>query len=106
MILIAHFGGAAAALATGALLGWAVPLVVLLTEGARQPLVRAHAVEALNFQITCGIAAAVALVLVFCTFGFLTLAVMAVAAIFGIIAGVKAMNGEPYSYPLKLSLVK
>ncbi|MDQ1645132.1 MAG: uncharacterized protein QOJ50_1316 [Cryptosporangiaceae bacterium] len=106
MILIAHFGGAGASLVTGGVFGWVVPLVILLTEGAREPLVRAHAVEALNFQITWAIAAVVSLVLVFCTFGIPWLAVVAVSVILGIIAGVKALNGEPYAYPLKISLVK
>ncbi|HEX6686127.1 MAG TPA: DUF4870 domain-containing protein, partial [Candidatus Limnocylindrales bacterium] len=48
--LIAHFGGAAAALVSGGWLGWVPPLVAMLAKGNESPTVRAHAVAALNFQ--------------------------------------------------------
>src|SRR4029453_6922917 len=62
-VLIAHFGGI--------LVGFIAPLVTLLAKGNESPTVRAHSVEALNFQITWGIATVIASILAVCTFGIL-----------------------------------
>jgi glycosyltransferase involved in cell wall biosynthesis len=51
-----HFGGI--------LVGFIAPLVTLLAKGNESPTVRAHSVEALNFQITWGIATIVASVFI------------------------------------------
>jgi uncharacterized Tic20 family protein len=92
-VLLAHFGAV--------VLGLFAPLIVMLVKSDSQ-LVRAHAVESLNFQltwfvvllvlsvVTCGIGA----------IGFLFPVIMA------IIAGVKAANGEPFRYPLTVRLIK
>jgi len=109
LILVAHFGGAAAALITTGWLGWVPPLIALLIKGNESPTVRAHAVEALNFQITWAIAAAIGWALTAVTCGilfFVPLLIMLVPLIFGIIGGVKALNGEPYRYPMAARLVK
>ncbi|HEX7746328.1 MAG TPA: DUF4870 domain-containing protein [Micromonosporaceae bacterium] len=113
--LIAHFGGAAGAFLAG-WLGFLAPLVALLARGKESPTVRAHAVAALNFQLTwIGISVAMSLVLCcvtvvtlgFGAFGFGLLAVpWLVATIFGIVAGVKAIDGELYRYPTSINLVK
>lgn len=117
--LVAHFGGAAGNLFCG-ILGFVAPLFALLAKGSTSPTVRQHAVAALNFQ---GPISAVALVLLiireaalssWTTAGaaisallwLVSLAVWAFGAIFGIIAGVRANEGQVFKYPLSLSLIK
>ena len=80
--LVAHFGGAVGIL-VGGLLGWVAPLIAMVAKGNESPTVRAHAVAALNFQITWAIAMLVA-----------------------IIAGIKANEGQLYEYQLSLKLIK
>ena len=99
--LIAHFGGI--------LVGFIAPLVALLAKGNESPTVRAHAVEALNFQITWGILTVVASIVAVCTFGvlfFLPMLTWLVVVIFSIIAGMKANEGVVYRYPMTWRLVK
>ena len=106
-ILVAHFGGAAGAFLGGGCSGWIAPLVALLAKGNQSPAVRAEAVKALNFQILWSIIAVVGWVLTCIVIGFFVgVAAWAIATIFGIIAGVKANNGEPYNYPMTVSLIK
>jgi uncharacterized Tic20 family protein len=98
--LIAHFGGI--------IVGFIAPLVAFLAKGNESPTVRAHAVEALNFQITWGIATVVASVLGVCTFGilfFLPILTWIVVIAFSIIGGVKANEGVLYHYPMTFRLV-
>jgi len=69
--------------------------------------VRAEAVKALNFQILWSIIAIVGWVLTCILVGFFVgIAAWAIATIFGIVAGVKANNNEPYNYPMTVSLIK
>jgi hypothetical protein len=99
--LIAHFGGI--------LVGFIAPLVAMLAKGNESPTVRAHAVEALNFQITWGIATIVASILAVCTFGvlfFLPMVTWLVVVIFSVIAGMKANEGQLYRYPMTWRIVK
>jgi uncharacterized protein len=99
--LLAHFGGI--------LLGFLAPLIALLAKGNESPTVRAHSVEALNFQITWGIATIIASILAVCTFGilfFLPLATWVVVIVFSIIAGMKANEGILYRYPMSIRMVK
>ena len=99
--LIAHFGGI--------LVGFIAPLVALLAKGNESPTVRAHAVEALNFQITWGIATVIASVVAVCTLGilfFLPMITWIVVIVFSIIAGMKANEGVLYHYPMTWRLVK
>lgn len=99
--LIAHFGGI--------VVGFIAPLVALLVKGNESATVRAHAVEALNFQITWGVATLIATIIGICTFGlliFLPFLTWLVIVIFAIIAGVKANEGQLYTYPMTIRLVK
>ncbi|HEX5742042.1 MAG TPA: DUF4870 domain-containing protein, partial [Pilimelia sp.] len=66
--LVAHFGGAAIALLSAGWLGWIAPLVALMAKGQESPTVRAHAVEALNFQLTWGAASILAGIAAMCLF--------------------------------------
>lgn len=104
--LVAHFGG---------ILFWFLaPLVALLAKGNDSPTVRAHAVEALNFQITWGGIAILGWILGFCgsfiVIGAIFFIVPFIAwimiVVFGIIAGLKANEGQLYKYPMTLRLVK
>ena len=106
-ILVAHFGGAAGAFLGGGCSGWIAPLVALLAKGNQSPVVRAEAIKALNFQILWSIIAIVGWVLTCALVGFIIgPAAWAIGTIFGIIAGVKANNNEPYNYPMTVSLIK
>lgn len=102
-ILVSHFGGAALDVFTAGVFGWVAPLIAMLVQGPKSPLVRAHAVEALNFQITWAVVVLVGGVIT-CGFGFAFLWIVPV--IFAVIAGVKANNGEAYSYPVTVRLIK
>jgi hypothetical protein len=99
--LIAHFGGI--------VVGFIAPLIALLAKGNESPTVRAHSVEALNFQITWGILTIVASIVAVCTFGilfFLPMVTWLVVIIFSIIAGMKANEGQLYHYPMTWRIVK
>ena len=99
--LLAHFGGI--------LIGFIAPLIALLAKGNESPTVRAHAVEALNFQITWGILTVVASIVAVCTFGvlfFLPMITWIVVIVFSALAGMKANEGVLYHYPMTWRLVK
>ncbi|HEY6592611.1 MAG TPA: DUF4870 domain-containing protein [Asanoa sp.] len=105
--LVAHFGGAAGAFIGGGTLGWVAPLVALLAKGNESPTVRAHAVAALNFQIVWSVVTIIGWALVFCIVGIVIVPIASIIAIvFGIIAGVKANEGQLYRYPMSINLVK
>jgi hypothetical protein len=103
--LIAHFGGI--------VVGFIAGLVALLVKGNESATVRAHAVEALNFQITWSAILFITYIVAICT-SFITgglsfvlpLAAWAMLLIFSILAGVKANEGQLYHYPASLRLVK
>ena len=99
--LISHFGGI--------VVGFIAPLVALLVKGNESPTVRAHAVEALNFQITWNVISFLTVILGICSIGFLAflpLIAWAVIVVFCVIAGMKANEGQLYTYPMTLRLVK
>lgn len=104
MALLAHMGTIAGNIFG---LGFAVPLVLMLTKGKESQFIRAHSVESLNFQITVFIAAVVSGILICVGIGALLLPVVGLAAlIFAIIAGLKANEGQLYKYPVNIRLVK
>jgi uncharacterized Tic20 family protein len=106
-ILVTHFGGAAGAFLGGGCSGWIVPLIALLARGNQSPAVRAEAVKALNFQIIWSIVALIGWATACIFIGFIIgPAAWIIATVFGIIAGVKASNNEPYNYPMSASLIK
>jgi uncharacterized protein len=106
-ILISHFGGALGAFIGGGTLGWIAPLVAMLSRGPQSPAVRAEAIKALNFQILWSIITVVAWFTACIAIGFVLAPIAAlIAIIFGVIAGVKASNGEPYKYPMTYNFIK
>jgi uncharacterized Tic20 family protein len=104
--LVAHFGGAAGAFLGYGGGGWIAPLIAMIAKGNESPTIRAHAVAALNFQITMTIAAFVGWVFT-CFGGFvISLIAMILGVVFGILGGLKANEGQFYNYPMSLKLVK
>ncbi|MFD0594065.1 DUF4870 domain-containing protein [Catellatospora coxensis] len=100
--LVAHFGGA---------LTWFVaPLVALLVKGNESPTVKAHATAALNFQILWGVISIVSLCVGSCLSWLILPMVLFFVPLFplimGVMAGVKANNGELPKYPLTMNLIK
>jgi len=105
--LVAHFGGAAGMVLGGGAGGWVAPLVALLVQGPKSPVVRAHAIAALNFQITWSIVGFLGLATSCFLFGlFIWPIALLVGGICGIMAGIKANEGQFFTYPMSLSLIK
>jgi uncharacterized Tic20 family protein len=112
--LISHFGGAAAGVISGGVLGFVPPLIAYLAKGKESPTVRAHAETALNFQImwsgiallawvigACGIVIVIGPIL-----WLASVAAVVLQVVFGIIAGLRANEGTLYQYPLSYKFVK
>ncbi len=88
-------------------LGFIAPLTVLLVFGPRSAYVRAHAVEALNFNLTWLIYAVAAGVLALVLIGIPILIVLGVAYVaLVILAAVRANSGQLYRYPLTIRFVR
>lgn len=104
--LIAHFGGALGALVSFGPMGFVGPLISYLAKGSQSPAVRAHAVAALNFQILWSGIAFLLLFVSWCLLFIPSLIVLVIQIIFGILAGVKANDGQQYKYPMSLNLIK
>lgn len=82
------------------------PLVIWQIQKERSAFVDYHGKEAVNFQITMAIAAAVSFLLMILVVGiFLLFIVGVVWLVFTIIAAVKANNGEYYRYPLTFRFI-
>lgn len=81
--------------------GFICPLVVYLVYKDKDPFVRHHAAEALNFYITllCWIAAGMVLMLVVVGF-FVLIGVVGFAFVMPIVGAVAASKGKWYRFPL------
>ncbi|WP_416902866.1 DUF4870 domain-containing protein [Micromonospora echinospora] len=91
------------------LFGWVGPLIVLLVRGQQSPAVRAHAVAALNFQITWAVAILVGWLLAAITCGllsFVPIVLAIVPIVLGVVAALKANQDLLYQYPMTRSFVK
>ena len=100
----AHLSSFVAAWVALGLLG---PLVVLLVAGNRSAFVRRHAVEALNWNISALIYAAISTVLVFILVGVPMLVVLGVCyVVFTIMGAIAASRGQEFRYPLTIRFVK
>lgn len=91
----------------GILISFLGPLILMLTKGEQDQLVRANAVEALNFQITLIIAYVVSIVLSFIPFvGWVFYpAVWILGLVFAIQGAMAANRGEVYKYPISIRMV-
>jgi uncharacterized Tic20 family protein len=75
-------------------------LVIYLVYKDRDPFIRRHSTQALNFQIIFLIAEIVSGILVLAVIGLFLLPVVIVCGIvFPILAAIAANKGEPYDYP-------
>ena len=105
--LVAHFGGAAGMLFLGGVGGWIAPLIALLVRGNQSPTVRAHSINALNFQLTWSIVGVIGYLTICVLVGVVLVPVAGlVGIVFGIIGGIKANDGELYEYPATIKMVK
>lgn len=83
------------------------PLVVWVTQKDKSAYIAHHAKEALNFQITVGIAVCIAFVTLFLLIGFVLLPAVGIyAMVMTIIAAIKAKEGVAYRYPYTLRFIK
>jgi uncharacterized Tic20 family protein len=96
--------------------GFVLPLIFRYAETGRNPYVRHHATEALNFNLTFLIAWLVVwpvtvVVLVLDGGGTaaalftLSAAIWIAGAVFAIVGAVKASHGESYRYPISIRFV-
>lgn len=105
--MAAHFGGAAGMLITFGVGGWIAPLIVLLTKGKQAPTVRAHAIDALNFQLLWSAIGVLSWLVAWRPPVFLPLLVVtAVGVVFGVIGGLRANEGTVYAYPMSPRLIR
>ncbi|MEV6346602.1 DUF4870 domain-containing protein [Actinoplanes sp. NPDC051851] len=105
--LVSHFGGAAGAFLFGGCGGWVAPLIALLAHGNRSPYVRAEAIKALNFQLLWSIVGLIGYATLCVGIGVVVSGVAWLAGtILGVIAGVKAANREPFTYPFSVTIIK
>lgn len=82
------------------------PLVVWLVAKEGKPFVDEQGKEALNFNITVGIAGLICAVLTLIVIGiFLLFLLWVVWLVFMIIASIKAYQGEHYRYPVTFRFV-
>jgi hypothetical protein len=82
------------------------PLIIYLVNGDKDPFVRHHSAEALNFQITLLIGYLTSVALMLVLIGFLTFFVVWIGGlVFMIMATIAANRGEWYRYPINLRLV-
>jgi len=81
-------------------------LIIYVMFKDRDPFVRRHATQALNFQIIVAIVYAISVPLMAIGIGFLTWAVAGIAClVFSIIAAMAANKGEEYTYPMVPQMV-
>ena len=96
--LFAHVGGI--------FFGFIPSLIIYVMYKDRDPFVRRHATQALNFQIIVAIIYVVSVPLTAIGIGLLTWAAAGIAVlVFSIIAAMAANKGEEYTYPLVPQMV-
>ena len=68
---------------------------------------RTEAIKALNFQLLWALVGLIGWATICLGIGFVIMTLAAlVAIIFGVVAGVKAINNEPYNYPMTVNFIK
>ncbi|MEU4422832.1 DUF4870 domain-containing protein [Actinoplanes sp. NPDC024001] len=106
-IVMTHVLAALGAFVSSGTAGWIAPLVTFLARGDRSPAVRAEAVQALNFQILWAIVTLAGYAAVCILIGWLVVGVAwLIAWIVPVVAAVRAMNGEPFRYPMTAGFIK
>lgn len=101
------------------------PLILWLIKKNELPEVDRHGKEAVNFQLTVAIVTVILTIIMISTMGFgffwgnplflfsggfgigMILAIINIGAvIFGVVAGIKANNGEFYRYPFSIKFIR
>lgn len=83
------------------------PLVLWLLKRAEDPFVEACGKEAINFQITMTIYAAICGLSILIGIGLILLPiVMILNIVYTVIAAIKASEGRSYHYPLTIRLIQ
>jgi len=91
--LFAHLGGI--------FFGFIPSLIIYVMFKDRDPFVRRHATQALNFQIIIAIGLIISGFLTLALIGFILLPVVGVVmVVFSVIAAMAANRGEEYTYPM------
>jgi uncharacterized Tic20 family protein len=91
----------------GIIFGFIPALIGYFVLRERGPFVREHVVTALNWQITLVIAYAVGALTSIILIGiFITIAAAILQLVLGIIASIRASNGQLYQYPLAIRFIK
>jgi uncharacterized protein len=82
------------------------PIIILAAFGKRSLFVSDQAKEALNFHLTVLIAAIVSAVLILVIVGIFLLAAVGIGSlVFGVIAAIKAYEGQAYRYPITIRFI-
>jgi uncharacterized Tic20 family protein len=108
MAMLAHLSGILASLVSGTFAGFAGPLIIWIIKKDESPFVADQAKEALNFQLTLMILVLLCWAGLILTCGllfFLPIIPFVLQLIFGVIAGMKANEGEYYRYPVNIRFV-
>lgn len=90
----------------GIFTGFLGPLVIYLVNGDRDPYVRHHAAEALNFQLSVLIATIASFILMFVLIGFVLIFVVMISAlVLAIMGTIASYRGEWWKYPVNIRMV-
>ena len=96
--MFAHLGGM--------FLSFIVPLVIYLVYKDRDPFIRRHSAQAMNFHIIIIITYLVSIPLMLILVGVVTFfAAMICSVVFTIMATIAANDGREYTYPLTPKLI-
>ena len=88
-------------------IGIVAPIVLWQTQKDKMPALDAHGKMVTNWMISMTIYMIVSIILMFVLIGFLTILAAAIMGIvFPIIGGIKANNGELWSYPMTIKFLK
>lgn len=88
-------------------IGIVAPIILWQTQKDKMPALDAHGKMVTNFMISMTIYMVVSIILMFVLIGFLTILAAAIMGIvFPIIGGIKANNGELWSYPMTIKFLK
>jgi uncharacterized Tic20 family protein len=91
----------------GIFTGFLGALIIYLVAREDQPFAKAHAKEALNFQITMALAAVISGILILVIIGILGIIAVSICTIvFSILAAMAASRDEEYRYPVSLRFIK
>lgn len=91
----------------GVFTGFIGALIIYLVAREDQTFAKAHAKEALNFQITVALAATISAILIIVVIGIFGLIAVGIGNIvFSIMAAMAASRDEEYRYPMTIRFVK